>query len=362
MQKPEKPSPDFPLTPHSSGKWCRKIRGLIRYFGRWEDPDGALAEYRAFMAAAGPAAAGDAQAGLSVKDAANGFLEAQKRRQEAGEITERTWVEYRRTLQRCADAWGSKRMLASVGSDEFMAYKDSLGKRWNVVGVGNEITRIKTWLKWLADEGYINPIRFPRDFRKPSAKAARRLRREAGPKLFTAAEIWAIHDESATQLQAMILLGINAGLGNTDCEELPAHAIVGNLLNFPRPKTEMPRLAILWPETLGAINRAAQAVRRQKGPENALPRIFQRRNGRQWTTDDIAKDFRIARCRAGVERGGFYWLRHTFRTVADECGDQPAVNLVMGHVDASMAAVYRETIAVSRLEVVAAHVHHWLFG
>jgi len=45
--KPEKPTPDFPLFPHASGKWAKKVGGELHYFGRWTDPDGALASYTA---------------------------------------------------------------------------------------------------------------------------------------------------------------------------------------------------------------------------------------------------------------------------------------------------------------------------
>src|SRR6516225_12110106 len=44
-RKPAKPYPDFPLTAHPAGYWCKKIRGKIYYFGPWSDPDGALAKY-----------------------------------------------------------------------------------------------------------------------------------------------------------------------------------------------------------------------------------------------------------------------------------------------------------------------------
>lgn len=43
--KPEKPYPEFPLTPHPDGRWCKKIRGQLHYFGKWEDPEAALESY-----------------------------------------------------------------------------------------------------------------------------------------------------------------------------------------------------------------------------------------------------------------------------------------------------------------------------
>jgi hypothetical protein len=39
--KASKPYPEFPLTAHPAGYWCKKIRGKIHYFGPWADPDGA---------------------------------------------------------------------------------------------------------------------------------------------------------------------------------------------------------------------------------------------------------------------------------------------------------------------------------
>jgi hypothetical protein len=43
--KPDKATPDFPLYPHASGQWSKKICGQHHDFSLWDDPDGALQDF-----------------------------------------------------------------------------------------------------------------------------------------------------------------------------------------------------------------------------------------------------------------------------------------------------------------------------
>src|ERR1017187_4092945 len=93
--KPAKPYPEFPLFPHATGPWAKKIRGKLVYFGPWDDPDGALAKYleQKTDLHAGRKPRPDADV-LTVKELANAFLNHKTTTMVTGELSIHTWNDY----------------------------------------------------------------------------------------------------------------------------------------------------------------------------------------------------------------------------------------------------------------------------
>jgi integrase len=353
--KPPKPTPDFPLFAHDSGKWAKKIGGKLRYFGRWADPAGALAEYQASLVCDRLA-----QTSLTVKAACDLFLTAKQAARDAGKITARSFADYLKTCLRVADHWGRDKAVAFLGPDDFAGYQAVCAARWNLITTGNEIQRVKVLFRWLAASRLTPPAHFGPDFRRASAKEVRRHRRKQGRKLFTASELHLLLDQAGVQMRAMILLGINCGYGPSDCATLPIDAIdiEAGWITYPRPKTEIDRSCALWQRTRKAL---ALALKRRPTPKEELGRLFVLPDGRHWDCNiqPIQHQFAELVRWTGL-RGTFYWLRHTFQTVADGAKDALAVKHIMGHLDASMSAMYRENIEESRLQAVSDHVERWL--
>jgi integrase len=395
VDRPKKPYPDFPLSPHPSGMWQKKIRGKIHYFGRWGkrvngklvriDGDGwkeALEQYKAVAddlhAGRTPRVQSD---GLTVADLCNRFLTAKQRQYEAGEITARMFEpavppakpkgEYPATTDRLVTAFGKTRLVDDLAADDFEALRDEMAKQYGPVRLGNEIQKVRTVFKYAFESGFIDrPVRYGPQFKKPSASVLRRHRAQQGQKLFAAAEVRLMIDAADSQLRAMILLGINCGFGMADCGRLPLSVLDFDnaLIDFPRPKTGIARRCPLWPETVSAIQEWL-GIRKEPKDTAYKSLVFLTAQGRPWHKEYMSGPlpFKFARLLKSLgingRKGlGFYTLRHVFRTIADESKDQPAVDFIMGHVDASMAGHYRERIDDSRLRAVTDHVRQWLFG
>jgi integrase len=308
---------------------------------------------------------------ISVKDVVNGFLVHRAALRDAGEITPRTWNEYKDVCDLLVAHLGKSRLVADIDPEDFASLRNKLAKKWGPYRIAKLVQSVRCVFKHAFDAGLIPaPIRFGPGFALPTKKVLRLHRAAQGPKLFTAEEIRRMVAAARPQIKAMILLGINAGFGNADVGLLPLTALDldGGWVNYPRPKTGINRRCPLWPETVQAI-REAQAVRPRPKKSEHQGLAFLTVRGGCWHTGTVANPVSNQTAKLlkalginGRKRLNFYGLRHTFRTVADEARDQPAADAIMGHSDPSMAGHYRETISDERLKAVAEHVRGWLFS
>lgn len=385
-----KPRSDFPLFPHATGRWAKKVRGKLVYFGKCEnDPKGEAAltlwldQRDDLLAGRTPRTTGE---GLTVRDLCNRFLTAKTQQLETGEITNRTFADYKSTTDRIIRVFGKSRRVDDLASDDFEALRADITKTRGPVALGNEIQRVRVVFKYGYDAGLIEkPMRYGPTFKRPSRRVLRKVRNGNGERMFEAAEVHKMLAAASVQMRAMLLLGLNCGFGNHDCGTLPLSALDldGGWIDYPRPKTGIKRRCPLWPETIEAL-RQAIATRPTPKDEADADLVFVTKYGQSWaketSTNPVSAETRkliqaidAAAAKKAKEEGteppaklyrkglSFYAARHTFETIGGESRDQVAVNHIMGHVDSSMAGVYRERISDDRLRAVVTHVHGWLY-
>jgi hypothetical protein len=372
--RPEKPYPGYPLTAHPVGQWCKKIRGKVHYFGPWSDEQGALDKYESMKddLEAGRTPRPDPQA-LTVKDACNAFLDHKRDKVEAGELSRRTWAKYKEVTDVLMTRLRGSRLLSDLRSEDFAAIKNWMTKRWGPLRVTDMIQHVRSVFKHAFDADLIAmPIRFGPGFARPSQKVLRLHRAKQGPKLFAVEDVRRMVATAGPDMLPMLLLALNCGFGNADCAALPLTALDLNagVVDFPRPKTGIPRRCILWPETVKALKDAIEDRPQPKGEAEAglvflsqrgTPLVSVRELDR---TDAIAVRFGALLKTLGIKRRkstGFYTLRHVHRTIADATKDQAACDRIMGHETGHVSVHYREVIEDARLKAVSDHVRRWLW-
>lgn len=397
--RPDKPYAGFPMFAHAgSGQWAKKIRGRLLYFGSWRtDLEGTAAlerfnhewPHRKEGRIPPPIDVAD---GCTLRTLCNKFLEFKEDRLDTGELSPRSFRDYFKTCERLIEHFGRDRRVDDLRPDDFRIFRSKLAKRLGPVSLKNEINRCRIVFNFAHKFELIERPVSDAGFERPSDEAIQRerFRNAAGEKLFERGEVLRVLAAADVQLKAMILLGVNCGFGNTDVAMLPQSAV--NLetgwVNFPRPKTMVPRRIPLWPETVDAI-KTALAVRPAPADDPAKPLVFLTRLGRPWirlqkvkpaaereadekagpgtfiSIDALSQAFGKLLHTLGINgrRGlNFYALRHCFETYGGESTDQVAVDAIMGHKDNSMAANYRHRISDERLRAVVETVRTWLFG
>jgi integrase len=396
--KPAKPSPSFPLTPHNNGQWCKKIRGKLYFFGVWEDPQAAHDKY---LRTAADLHAGRqprptiSAKGVTVKQVCNHYLTFQLQKLDVGDIAPRWFEDCRRVVESFARSVGPGRLVSDLRSDDFQQYRQEViqhGLNGKAKGLGAYaltrcITVIHSIFKYAYEIDLIDkPMKYGKGLEKPPLRARRKVRRTAeltdGKRLFTPSQVRVMTEAAGIPLRAMVLLGINGGFGNADCARLPIGAMDFNraVIEFNRPKTGVERVVPLWPETVEVL-RQALANRPTPAGAEAADLVFVTTFGHPWLRENVHRkpDNSIAKVvpidgirqefdkllrKIGLKRRGlgFYTLRHTFRTWADEVRDQHAIHRILGHTIPGMSGIYVEEISLDRLRAVVDHVRGKLFS
>jgi len=385
--RPAKPRPDFPLFPHAAGYWAKKVRGKLHYFGKVADDPKGQAALEKWLEQKDDLLAGRVPRpkveGVTIRDLCNRFLAAKEDLLNAGELAPRSFAELHGTCKRIGEAFGWDRPVSDLVADDFDRLRRAMAKLWGPVRVGNEVQRVRCVFKYAFDGGLIvQPIRYGPSFKKPSQKVLRIHRANSGIRMLEAPELRQVLDAAPVPLNAMILLGLNCGFGNTDVSSLPRRAVdlKNGWVNFPRPKTGVSRRCPLWPKTVAAI-REALGQRPTPSDEKYEDLLFLTPKGNPWrvakrqdrpngdfhvvahdfigtTFSALLRDLKLHRSKIG-----FYSLRHAFQTVGEEVRDLVAVATIMGHAApaSDMASVYRERVEDARLLAVTEHVRKWLF-
>ena len=330
---------------------------------------------------------------LSTTKVVNHYLTFQIRRAESNEIGFQWFENCRTVLENFTQFVGTGRLVSDLRPDDFQRYRQRLAAQGlagrgglGVHALNRAVTVVRGMLKYAYEVDLLKfPVKLGKSFARPSATLKRKSQQACelanGKRLFDANAITKLINAAEDPLRAMILLGINGGFGNIDCARLPISAVDWDhaIIRFPRPKTGIERVVPMWPKTLAALRMTLE--QRPEPAEGAYSGLlFLTRDGKPWIRENLLRTdegnvkglaignsirnkFGALLSKLGLKRKGigFYTLRHTFRTWADEVRDQHAIHRIMGHTIPGMSGIYVEEISLDRLRAVVEHVRQKLF-
>lgn len=127
-----KPHKDFPLFPHATGRWAKKVRGKLHYFGKTsDDPHGEAAIQRwnderdAIFAGRTPRRG----TGLMCRDLCNSFLASKEMLVESGDITRPHWKDYHGACDRLLRCFGKATPVESLMPEDFDRLRADIAKK-----------------------------------------------------------------------------------------------------------------------------------------------------------------------------------------------------------------------------------------
>lgn len=354
------------LTQHANGYWCKKIEGKLRYFGaRGGSEEDARKELIAYLHARAlgipetPAKPSSRDPELHQLAAAYQAIYAGRIAE--GHVQQRTWDDYNLAITDFVARVGPRRKVSEITEADFSA----VAGKWRVLPAstrGNYIQTIRSMFLWAKI-----PAEYGPDFHKP-AKSDRRHERTVNPnrRLFSQDDLACMWRYASRRQRLFLLLGLNAGMYAKDIAEVrwkDLREVNGVLtLRWRRPKTLIPWIAPLWPETIAALPKRGQAHKRVLTTTSGQPLV---RMVGKVHIDEVARATDRLLRRLGIKRSGvsFGAVRHTHTTATQGAGDVDAAKLCRGHVLDGMAELYDhvdEPEEFARLIAVSDRARHRL--
>lgn len=377
--------PGFPLTIGERG-YYKRIAGRNRWICGRRSPDQALATYHkkaaALLSGANPLPTTPPPSGvITVRYILARWDHDRENDSIQGKLSATAFTQYHRSANRLAAIIGP-RVGAELTADDVRSAHDEIAKRFGADAARRAMSHLRQALRYSRDVCSVSAFALER-CEKLSIQPKRRMRW----RLFAADQIATILsavDEkiakadgrslaSWIQLRAMILLALNGGYGAKELSELPRDVVdlAGGKIDYGRGKTGADHVVPLWPETITALEPAISLR-----PRDEL--LFRTREGNPWcvsevkhigrqigkrTTDHVNERFRELTAPLGlrIKGQGFYKLKHTHATTADEAGDPHATFELRGHTIPGASGSYIR-VSPERVQQVVEFVRHKLLS
>ncbi|MFC1635467.1 tyrosine-type recombinase/integrase [Planctomycetota bacterium] len=344
-------SDKFPLTLHSTGQYCKKIRGKLYYFGvdRQQALERYLQEATYLHTGLNPkrTSAGN---GITIKALCNLYLEYQNSGVEAGQITASHYKDQVSSLRMLAEFLGRYRPVSEISALDLQSYKRKLLKHYGSVHrVNLNIAIMKALFHWARNNDVLSEI--PNTYAVSKAKVIQKER-----PIFKTQEIQKLVTQASAQMRAMIWLALNCGFGCTDCAEIrwKDFDLENGRVKLDRKKTGVTRNLPLWPETVAALKEVPKSgylvfyTSRGNPWVRTIESINEDGSVKYNNDNAVSKAFSKLMKKAGIrmEKGvGFYTLRRTAATLTARSGDPFAVQQLLGHADLKMATTYVQDVS-----------------
>jgi len=117
--------------------------------------------------------------GPEVRELCNHFLTAKSRLLKSGEITARTFNDYRVTAEQIAASFGTRRLVSDLTVADFDKLRSQLNETFGIVALSNAIQRIRSEFRYGFEAQLIEkPVHFGPTFKRPNKKSMRLARAE----------------------------------------------------------------------------------------------------------------------------------------------------------------------------------------